>query len=85
MATLVRTYHPPHSLRLSIANKVDATIEKLVPRRCMIVSVGLILAGMGIPFLMAIGLLPLNFLLGFLGFVLAVAGGVLVLTLCGEI
>lgn len=85
MATLAYTYHPPHTLRLTIARKVDQTIEALLPRRCMLVSGGLFLVGVGIPFLMAIGLLPVNFLLGLIGFAATATGGVLALTLCGEI
>ena len=56
-----------------------------MPRRCMVVSVGLIFAGMSIPMLMLVLALPLSLLLGFLGFALAATGGVLSLIFCGEI
>jgi hypothetical protein len=85
MTTLTQTYHRPHTLQLTIAKKVDKTIEALLPRRCMVISVSLVLSGLGIPFLMVIGLLPVNLLLGFLGFALTMTGVVLALTLCGEI
>ena len=85
MTTLAQTYHRPHTLRLTIAKKVDKTIEALLPRRCMVISVSLVLAGLGIPFLMVVGLLPVNLLLGFIGFALTMTGVVLALTLCGEI
>ncbi len=85
MATLVRIYRKPRALRLTLSKKVEETIEMLLPRRCMVVSTSLVLAGMGIPFLMVIGLLPLNLLLGFIGFILTATGCVLALTLCGEI
>jgi hypothetical protein len=54
------------------------------PRPCMVVSVGLILAGLSIPFLMLLGLLPLSFVLAFLGFALTAAGGIMALIFCGE-
>jgi hypothetical protein len=85
MATLTQTYRQPYPLRLTIAKKVDSIIEALLPRRCMVASAILFLIGIGIPFLMVIGLLPANLLLGLLGFALTATGGVLALTLCGEI
>lgn len=55
------------------------------PRRCMVVSVSMILLGLGVPLLMALGLIPVSFPLCFLGFGLAATGGVLALIFCGEI
>ena len=84
MATLTQTCkHYP--LCLNIIKKCDEAIEKLIPRRCMVVSAGLFFAGVSIPLLMTIGVLPVNFLFGFIGFALAATGGVLALTLYGEI
>lgn len=85
MATLDRTYHPSYSLRVAVTKKVDAIIEALLPRRCVVVSASLLLVGFGIPFLMMIGLLSANLLFGLAGFILASTGGVLALTLCGEL
>lgn len=85
MATLTHTYHQPYPLRLAVAKKVDLIIEALLPRRCMVVSASLLLVGCGIPFLMMIGFLPVNLLLGLIGFGMTATGGVLILTLCGEI
>ena len=85
MATLTQTYRQPYPLRLTVAKKVDSIIEALLPRRCMVASAILFLIGIGIPFLMVIGLLPTNLLLGLLGFALTANGGMLALTLCGEI
>ncbi|RPH62873.1 MAG: hypothetical protein EHM81_01315 [Chloroflexi bacterium] len=84
MATLTHSYKP-HLFRIAFANKFEDVIEKLIPRRCMIVSVSLILAGLGIPALMALGLLPVNWLLGFMAFALTATGSVSSLILCGEI
>ena len=84
MATLTRFYKP-NTAHIAFIKKRDEFIENLLPRRCMVVSVGLILAGLGIPLLMAVHLLPVNFLLGFVGFALTVTGGVLALVFCGEI
>jgi hypothetical protein len=55
------------------------------PRRCMVVSLGMVLAGLGIPLLMAVGVLPISLLLGFIGFILAGAGGLMLLIFYGEI
>ena len=85
MATLTHTYHQPYPLRLAVAKKVDLILEALLPRRCMVVSTSLFLAGLGIPLLMAIGFLPVNLLLGLIGFGLTAIGGVLILILCGEL
>jgi hypothetical protein len=84
MATLTQTYKP-NLARMAWVKKRDEFIEKLIPRRCMVVSVGLILAGLGIPMLMVIQWLPVTFLLGFVGFALTATGGVLALVFCGEI
>jgi hypothetical protein len=84
MATLSEAY-PTAFTRRAFFNKRDELIEKLMPRRCMVVSVGLIFAGMSIPMLMLVLALPLSLLLGFLGFALAATGGVLSLIFCGEI
>jgi hypothetical protein len=51
----------------------------------MVVSVGLILAGLNIPLLMAVQLLPISLVLGFVGFVLVAIGGVTALIFCGEL
>jgi len=56
-----------------------------LPRKDIFASVVLLLAGFSIPCLMFFELLPVNFLLAFLGLALAVVGGVLALIRCGEI
>jgi hypothetical protein len=84
MARLTQTYKSNLAL-IALIKKRDEFIEKLIPRRCMVVSVGLILAGLSIPMLMLLQFLPATFLLGFVGFALTATGGVLALTLCGEI
>jgi len=68
-----------------ISQKSATFVWKNKPRRCMVYSVGLMLAGMGIPFLMAIGLLPISLLLGFIGFGLTMTGGVMAFVFYGEI
>ncbi len=84
MATLTQMYKP-YSLRLTILKKCDEAIEKLIPRPCIVVSLGFILAGLSIPLLMAVKFLSVTFLLGFVGFILVATGGVLALISCGEI
>jgi hypothetical protein len=84
MATLTQNYRPT-ALRITFVNKRDALIERLLPRRRTVVSVGMILAGMGIPALMAFKILPLSLLLGLVGLALVGIGGVLVLVYSGEL
>jgi hypothetical protein len=84
MATLTQTYSPGLD-RLIVARKRESFIDRLIPRRCMIVSTGLILAGLGIPALMVLQLLPCTFLIGLAGFLLAVMGTFMVLFFCGEV
>ena len=84
MATLTQAYKPALA-RIASIKKRDEFIEKLIPRRCMVVSVGLIFAGMSIPLLMVVQLLPISLFLGFVGFALVATGGVMALIFCGEI
>jgi hypothetical protein len=84
MAILTRTYKP-YKVLITFDIKRDEFIEKLIPRPCMVVSIGLILAGFGIPVLMIVELLPITLWLAFVGFALALTGGVMALIFCGEI
>ena len=85
MATYTHSYRQPYPLRLTIAKKTDSIIEALQPRRCMLVSASLLIAGLSAPILMAAGLLPINLMIGLLALGLTATGGVLSLTLSGEI
>jgi type IV secretory pathway VirB3-like protein len=84
MTTLAQVYKP-NLARIALVRNWDKLIEKLLPRPCMIVSVGLILAGLTIPVLMVVQLFQPSFLLGFGALALVAAGGVLALIFCGEI
>ena len=84
MATITQTYRVRH-FRLAIPRKFELAIEKFMPRRCMVVSTGLFLAGLGIPLLMVLEVLPVTFLLGAIGLALTALGGVMALVFCGEI
>lgn len=84
MAAVTQNYKP-NVMRIVFTKKRDALIERLMPRRCMVVSVGMILAGIGIPALMAFKLLPVSLVLGFVAFALVAVGGVLALVYCGEL
>ena len=68
-----------------IKQKSATLVPKHRPRRCMVFSVGMMLAGLGVPFLMAIGLLPITLLLGFIGLALTATGGLMALIFYGEI
>lgn len=84
MVTVTQNYRPT-AMRISFTRKRDDLIERLLPRRSTVVSVGMILAGISIPALMVFKVLPASLLLGFAGLALAAVGGVLALVYCGEI
>ncbi len=54
-------------------------VERRLPRRCMLISVGMLLAGLSVPFLMGLTLIPSSLFLGFLGMAFASIGCVLTL------
>jgi hypothetical protein len=81
----VRTHpYKIYTVPVQLVKQRVERVELPKPRRCMVVSVGMILAGLSIPLLMAIELLPVTLFLGFVGFALAAAGGLLALIFCGE-
>jgi hypothetical protein len=84
MTVLIRTYLPslPH---IASRQPRKRFLEELLPRSCMVVSAGLMLAGLSLPTLMAVQLLPLNLLLCCAGFALVATGGILVLIMDGEL
>ena len=84
MAALTQA-NTPKLASIAFIKKRDAFIEKIVPRPCMVVSVGLILAGWGIPLLMVVQLLPATLIFGFVGFALVATDGVLTLVFYGEV
>lgn len=84
MATPTQTYGT-HHFRLVAKRQFDEALAKILPRPCMVISTGICLAGFSIPLLMAIGILPVNLLMAAIGLALTALGGVLSLTLCGEI
>ena len=79
----------PQKNVITVRHAVEQKSAKLVtghrPRRCMVVSTGVLLSGFGIPLLMAIGVLPMSLLLGLFGLFLMGLGGVMLLIFCGEI
>ncbi len=84
MAALTQTYNTHHR-RLVTIKEIDEVLAKIVPRPCMVISTGIFLAGLGIPLLMTLEMLPVNLLVSAIGLALTSLGGVLLLTLCGEI
>lgn len=71
--------------RVVIWNLLDRTLGRRMPRRCTVIATGLALAGLAIPLLMAVQVLPITLLLGFATLVLLAAAGGLLLIRCGEI
>jgi len=84
MATLTHSYKPKLAY-ITFVKKCDNFIERHMPRRCMVVLTGLILAGLGIPLLRVMHLLPASLVLDFAGLVLIAIGGALSLIFCGGI
>ncbi len=84
MATLGKV-HGTAVGRPTTANQPDRIFGRIVPRRCMVIAVGLIVGGLSLSLLMAIDVLPATFALGFLGWALVALGGYRLLTGCGEI
>jgi uncharacterized membrane protein YdjX (TVP38/TMEM64 family) len=83
MATLTETYRSKPALSVFV-NSGNRWVGKHAPRRCMVVSVGLILAGLSIPPLIVFEVLPATLLVCFVGFVLTATGSLLALVRCGE-
>lgn len=83
MATLTQIYKP-RMARLVVTHTLDDLIHIFKFRRCMLVSVGLILAGLSLPLIMALDLLPASLLIGLLAVALLATGGILTLFFCGE-
>jgi hypothetical protein len=59
--------------------------QKHLPRRCMVISTGMIITGVAVPLLMVAGLLPLSVWLGVLAGFFIFAGGLAALIFCGEL
>ncbi len=82
MATQTIVYRSTHLGRSFTGEVVAQAIKRIkysLPRPCMLVSGGLIIAGMSIPFLMGLALIPASLLLGFVGMACACSGIVLIL------
>jgi hypothetical protein len=84
MALLTKVYRI-NPARIAFIPKLHDFIEKLIPHPCVVVLVGLILAGSSIPLLMAVQLLPISLVLGFIGFTLVIIGDVMALLIYGEL
>ena len=84
MATLSEARYT-HAFRVAVVNLFYAILGRLAFRRCIVVALALMLAGLSIPLLIAVGWLPATFPLGFLGWALVAVGGYRLLTRCGEI
>ncbi len=85
MAAMTQKYKLRIMRYAVVVEEADRPYRKALVRRCMLISVGLILAGMGTVVLMVLNLLPVTFLTAFLGLALAGSGGMLALYYCGEI
>jgi hypothetical protein len=84
MTTSIQT-HGNNAIRIALLKESDTFIERHTPRRRLVVSIGLMLAGLSVPLLIAMQLLTFTISVGFVGFALAATGGVLTLIFWGEI
>ena len=84
MATLTRVRRSKTS-RADLARMRHRIIKSWMPRRCTVMSCSLILAGLAIPLLMAVKVVPITLPLGFTTLVLLGVGCSLLLIRCGEI
>jgi hypothetical protein len=75
----------PKMVRITFMKKRDDLRETLTPRFCMIIPTGMILAGLGIPALILIQLLPASLLLCGAGFALVAFGGIMWLIFYGDL
>jgi len=82
MATITYAYKP--NLARLVYVKTSNKLKIHIPRRCMVISVGIILTGLSIPLLMLFELLPFMLGLCFAGLALTGIGSVLALIHCGE-
>ena len=78
MATLTQIYKP-RLVRVVLTNKLDDLIIFLMPRRCMLASATIMLAGLCIPILMTLGILAVKLLFIFISLALLAIGSLLLL------
>ena len=74
------TYRPRPALNLFskvFVGKLGPLTRKLTPRPHLLSSVGLLLVGLGLPFLMLLELVPITLFLGMASFALITTGGLL--------
>jgi hypothetical protein len=80
----VSTIRPMRIPRILIARILNV-IHIPLPRRRTLLTSFLFFGGLSIPVLMMFSILPLSFLLAFVGFAMTSTGGVLALVFCGGI
>ncbi len=86
----IRTLTYPHTtVHRSIIRpylmKLYEWVSCHTPRPHMLLSVGLLLLGLFIPFLMLLEIIPTSLFFGFIGFALTFSGGILALYYWGEL
>ncbi len=74
-----------HGPRTGWTNRRRRPLHIPIPRRCMVVSVGLVLAGFCVALLMTSQVLPSVLELSFFSVALVMTGGIMALIKCGEI
>lgn len=75
----------PKPAHITFMKKREIFLENLSPRFCMVISSAMVLAGLGIPALILIQLLPASLLLCCVGFFLVAFGGIMWLIFYGDI
>ena len=84
MAKLSKTFQPA-MIPIILHRKSNELMANNMPRLCMLISTSLSLAAISIPVFMVLHLLPVTLVLTFVGYGLALCGGVMSLIFFGEI
>ncbi len=82
MASQALTYKPilaRKSLTHIFLMKCASLVQRITPRPQLLSSAGLLLVGLGIPFLMLLEMVPVTLFLGFASLALIAVGGLLLL------
>lgn len=82
MTTQTLAYQPVlvhHTLAETFLIKCIKFVKSLIPPRRVILSLGLLLVGLGIPIFMLLELIPATLLMGFFGLAFITIGGLLTL------
>jgi hypothetical protein len=79
------SYVQPMRIARILISHILNSIYIPIPRPRTLLTAFLFLGGASIPVLLALSILPLNFLIGFIGFAMTATGSIMALVFCGEV